>query len=109
MTQMHGGPANGQNLMLRAAPRLLRVTLATERGKPKFDALDQPEDRPQSGERLFAYELDGEATNVHVNMGRKGSGWYKLANYKFIPAQPTDAEMRTGTAWLKWCESYTTK
>lgn len=105
MTKFNGGPANGQTLMLKRAPKFLRVTLKTERGKPKFDALDQPNDTPEATERIFAYEQFGEVGSAHINMGRKGGGFYTLADYRFVPDQPTDAEMRNSVKWEKWCEA----
>lgn len=102
MTRFHGGPANGQTLMLQNAPKFLRVTLATERGKVIFDALDEPDDKPLSTERLFAYELRGEVGRVHVNMGSKGGGWYTTAEYHFVANHPLDQEIRRNGDWYAW-------
>jgi hypothetical protein len=98
MTTFQDGPAKGKTLMLRRAPRFLRVV----EKNGKFDALDQLDDKPEPGENLFAYEITGRPGMMHIHK-RGGGGWYPIANYRFIEPQPTDAEMRTIEAWHSWC------
>lgn len=105
MTKFNGGPANGQTLMLKRAPKFLRVTLKNERGKAKFDALDNPDDTPEAAETLMAYERFGLCGQVHLNMGRFRGGFYALAEYRYVLDQPSDLEMRNSVKWEKWCEA----
>lgn len=108
MTKFLNGPAAGQTLMLKRAPIYLRVVrLAIGVGSSKWDALDQPTDNPETGEIVFAYKCKckGEPGTVHLNMGRKGGGWYAVAEYELCEVQPTDAEMRSTPAWQAWCRA----
>ena len=36
-------------------------------------------------------------------MGRKGGGWYPMAEYKLASVQPYDATMRAADKWRAWC------
>lgn len=105
MTTFKDGPAQGQRLMLRRAPIFLRVTSFTV-----WDALDQPEDTPEPSENLFAYVLAGEPGHCHISTrgkdGRRGGGFYPIAEYRYVEQQPDDATMRDNAAWRKWCESH---
>lgn len=104
MTQFIDGPANGQNLMLRNARRFLRVT----EFNGKWDALDQPQDRPEPHEKLYAYQVDGPVSMFHIRSGKKGaSGFYAMANYKICTDQPGDPVMRDQALWEEWCETRT--
>ena len=98
MTRFDNGPAKGQTLMLKRAARFLRVT--EEAGK--FDALDQLCDEPRSTEKLYAYEITKFSGTCHVRMSGGRGGFYAMATYHFVEPQPTDAEMRTETAWDAW-------
>jgi hypothetical protein len=99
MVKFLDGPAVGEVLQLRRAPLLLRV-VRDARGK--WDALDQLSDAPDRGETIFVYYVTGKPTDVHINAGRKGSGWYKFAEYRFFEHQPTDHSMRDTAAWRSW-------
>lgn len=100
MTKFLDGPAMGAFLSLKRAPMFLRVV----RGRG-FDALDQPDDTPAAHEELSAYVREGEASDIHINRGRKGSGFYKVAQYRYIEQQPDDATMRDNQKWQEWCQS----
>lgn len=102
MTTFHNGPAAGQVMDLGRAPFLLRVTQDGRR----FDALDQPDDEPEPGERLHAYFLVEGPTACFVRAQRpKRSGLYIMAAYRAVPAQPRDEDMRTRARWVAWCEA----
>jgi hypothetical protein len=98
MTRFQDGPAVGQTLMLKRALRFLRVVEANG----KWDALDQPEDNPNSNEKLFAYEIVDKPGMMHINRGRHGSGFYPMACYRFVSAQPSDEQMRRPHLWSAW-------
>lgn len=100
MIHLVDGPAKGQNLMLRRAPFLLRVT----EHKGTFDALDLVEDEPFPGESVHAYVQVSKPSWCHLRIAKPGrSGFYMIADYKFIEPQPTAAEMDNRPAWEKWC------
>jgi len=97
------GPAKGQTLALKRAPRFLRVT-RTRGGT--FDALDRLEDRPQPREALFAYEIAEYQGVYHLRCGRgskSASGFYQQGAYRFVAEQPDDATMRDTERWREWC------
>lgn len=97
MTRFVDGPAKGQVLMLRRAVMFLRVT--EESGK--FDGLDQIEDWPTAGEKLYAYEIVGKPGYVFVD-GPKCRGRFVIAEYRLVSPQPTDAQMRSVGGWHDW-------
>lgn len=99
MTRFEDGPAQGQHLMLHRTPMFLRVTEAAG----KFDALDQPHDSPLPIETLYAYRTDGPTGHCHVNMGRKGGGFYPMCSYRLCVDQPSDEQMRNPKLWHNWC------
>lgn len=100
MTHFEGGPAHGQTLMLKRSPFFLRVV----EDKGAFDALDQLDDQPRPGEKLYAYRREGEARMVHVNTGRKpGGGFYPMATYRFMTPQPSESDMADRDLWRQWC------
>lgn len=101
MISFKDGPAKGQCLCLKRAPRFLRVVEAGG----TWDALDQPEDSPSLDEKLYAYRLSGDLGVCHINRGGGRGGFYKIADYSFIESQPADSEMRHPEKWRAWCES----
>lgn len=97
MITLQGGPAQG-TYMVKGAPILLRATLdANDKG----DVLDQLDDIALPTERVFVYERIGKASAVHINMGRKGSGFYAVAQYKYLPDIDGEA-LRDNEAWRTW-------
>lgn len=110
MTRFEDGPAHGQVLSLSRATIFLRVV--EENGV--FDALDQPEDTPKPGEKIYAYqcaEYHGTAfvDGTDKETGRR-KGWRSaMATYRVVQNQPTDAEMRSTFGWQKWCKEEATR
>lgn len=102
MITFENGPAHGKTLLLRRAPRFLRVVLSNT---DAIDALDQLDDRPAANEKIFAYEIVGKAQRVHLLMNpRRNSGWYVMARYRYIEEQPHDPEMRDQARWEFACQ-----
>lgn len=104
MTHFEGGPAQGQTLMLKRSPILLRVVLGLE----GFDALDQLGDEPRPDERVYLYRLQREPGWMHLNCrgtkNPKAGGRYPVATYEYLPSdQPPDEAMRSTHAWVAWC------
>lgn len=99
MTTFEDGPAKGQTLMLQRVPKFLRVVVDAD---GTWDALNQPEDTPKPTETLYAYEMVGEPGWCHLNRGGGRGGFYGIATYKFIAAQPPQETMRDWDQWQKW-------
>jgi hypothetical protein len=108
MITFQDGPAAEAKLFLQRAPYFLRVT---DDGK-KFDALDQPNDRPNENESLHCYRMSefyGRAFYDGTRGGRR-TGWSSMvAKYKYNEEQPPDATMRDNDLWVKWTESLWSK
>jgi len=100
MTTFLDGPAKGQTLMLHRAVKFLRVT----QSKKGFDALDQPDDKPEPGEVLYAYQITAPPGHCHINCRGKGSGFYPIAEYRFCDPQPLEGMMEDKDLWAHWCE-----
>lgn len=100
MTLFMNGPANDQRLELRRSPRFLRVVSAAG----KWDALDQLDDTPAPGEKIFAYEIIEGPFVVHLRR-RGGGGLYSAATYRYIEVQPSDEIMRSADNWRQWCQA----
>lgn len=99
MTKCLDGPAAGQVLLLQRAPVFLRVVLDPA---GKFDALDLLDDEPAANETIFVYRLVAHSRrSAHINMGRKGCGWYRGGDYR-LTVQPGDAITRDRAAWQSW-------
>lgn len=93
MITLRDGPAAGTYLV-KGAPPLLRAVIDAD---GKGDVLDNPTDRPEPTERIYAYARVGEAANVHINK----SGFYARADYKYMPS--VDGEkVRNNAAWWAW-------
>lgn len=86
--------------MLKRSPVFLRVV--EEFGN--FDALDQLEDEPKDTEKIYAYRVFGSVGACHINRAGGRGGFYTMADYKFIPQQPSDAVMRNDSMWGDWCK-----
>lgn len=102
MSSFTNGPAHAVKLMLRRAPKFIRVT----EHAGEFDALYQLSDEPQPSESLFAYERIGAPMSYHIRLSGKakaGSGFYQDAEYAYITKQPDDATMRERERWQQWC------
>lgn len=102
MSRFVDGPAEGKSLLLRRAPKLLRVT-RSDAGE--IDALDQLDDRPKPNETITVYERVTTPSTVHINM-RGGCGRYQIADYRQTSRQPDDATARSTAAWRAWASTY---
>lgn len=100
MTTFIDGPAKGQHLMLRRKVRFLRVVVDSRSGN--WDALDMLADHAEPTDTIYAYEAQGNGGMCHINRGKNGSGFFSIQDYKFIPDQPSDEDMRDNDRWSKW-------
>lgn len=104
MIRFFDGPAAGLTLQLRRAPLFLRV-VHTPAGE--IDALDMLGDQPAAEELISVYKREGPRTVVHADFarGRKRncSGWYVVATYRHLDAQPPAEVLRLTDAWQGWC------
>lgn len=113
MLTFKDGPAAGQSLSLKRAPRFLRITqrrfaLGIEHDGEEFDGLDQPGDVAKPDEMLHAYETEKLIGRAHMRFSGKSkgaSGIYDIAEYTYVQPQPDDATMRDNAKWADWCES----
>lgn len=104
MVSFEGGALHGELLLLKRAPQFLRGVVGADGSK---DALDQLDDAPESGETLHAYALVSSRGMVHLycSRSRKGnaSGWYVMAKYRAVEAQPAQEVMADTAKWREWC------
>lgn len=106
MTKTHDGPAAGQTFLIRRAPWLLRVVQAPD---GKWDALDQIDDHPHPGERIWVYRIQGEAGIAHIDRtnprtGRREGIWAAFADYYLHSEQPPDEIARANPLWQQWAQ-----
>lgn len=106
MIRFLDGPAAGQVLQLRRAPRFLRV-VQTSKG---WDALDQLDDAPEPGELVHVYALIGRTGSVHLDgrnakTGKRWSGTYITGDYRHFDQQPDDATARNNALWQHWAHA----
>jgi hypothetical protein len=102
MTEFLDGPAAGQTLMLKRAPKYLR---AVQAATGDWDALDQLIDTPRAGERVVAYRMVEGPFRAHIcarGRNRSASGWYEGGRYRVCDSQPTDEQLRETAAWRAW-------
>jgi hypothetical protein len=106
MLTLLDGPAKEAGigtLFCQRAPLFLRVVVDTE---GKWDALDQIDDEPDDGERIYVYRREGEAGCCHVRRfvhGRNASGFFATGNYRYQVDQPEDSIVRSRSRWQEWC------
>jgi hypothetical protein len=105
MTNFLDGPAKGVRLVLSRAPIMLRVVQDKD---GKWDALDKVDDVAAHDEKIFVYQLERAGPTVFIDVrdsktGKRTGGMFAAGEYKFLPDQPKDAEIRTRKAWEKWC------
>jgi hypothetical protein len=108
VTRFLDGPAAGVQLMLNRAPVFLRVCVKAGEGANLIDALDMLEDTPAEGETLYAYRRVGSVTTVHLDYTDKKTKkrmgkWFKAAEYRLVPTQPSAATMADSDLWKQWC------
>ena len=104
MTKFLDGPARGQTLMLQREAVFLRVTSSNTPTGLKWAALDQVEDTPLPTETVYAYRVEGEVGRCHILRRPTGSGWFIIANYRYVQEQPPMSVMRDNKRWRLWCE-----
>lgn len=95
--------APSKPLLLKRAPHYLRATIHQQSGD--LDGLDQLEDTPSEFEDVYAYEMIGEPSSVHIcarGKNRAAGGWYQGGRYKLCDPQPTDRELRSTPHWREW-------
>lgn len=119
MSRFLDGPAAGFEPDLRRAPMYVRVvgTLGEhgmgcgptcDRGHWKLDVLDQLDDEPREGERIFVYEAvpsaAGAAGVVFACRGGKGGGRYEYRDYRH--RDDVDGEQfRDNETWRAWAQA----
>lgn len=114
MARFLDGPAAGTELLLRSCPVMLRVTIAEEGlpgiGEVKVDALDQPDDELDFGERIEVYRgVPGTHSVAFLDSRRRGGvqGRYEFADYRHVPLGPDVlAELEDREAWVRWVHGY---
>lgn len=93
-------------LSLKRAPRYLRfVVRGSERCSRNWDALDQPHDQPELGERVIA-ALKSSSGSMHLDRtvnGRRVGEWYETAIYWPVEEQPPEDVLRDNQNWQEWC------
>ena len=104
MTTFLDGPAEAIRLMLKTSPMFLRVVHGAN---GKWDALDLPSDEPRKDETVYAYRLSAHLGNWHINMGRKGGGFYPMSEYRHVAIQPDERMMGDGDRWAAWIQNQT--
>lgn len=97
MLTLVDGPCKG-TYMCKRAPLYLR---AVKDKDGKTDALDQIEDTPRETEKVYIYQLEGQAGTVHLNFGGGKGGWYALGTYHHLPDVDGEA-IRDNAAWQAW-------
>ena len=92
--------------MLKRAPIFLRVV---QDNAGEIDALDQPEDTPRPGEKLYAYRMREYRGNCHISMrgaqGQRKGGFYTSAVYELVETQPEQDFMANIDHWGAWCHA----
>ncbi len=106
MSRFHQGPADGQMLMLKRAPRFIRVVVGPNN---KIDALDQLADTPADSETIHVYEIQTEPISAFIDGtgkdGRRFGRAVQIADYAHFPQQPEDHEVRATDAWQAWVQA----
>lgn len=112
------GPAEGVTLATRRAPEFLRVVRPGEGwsgaweaaggdGTPKWDCLDQLDDEVREGEEVFAYRLEGQASQVFAcTRSGGGGGEYWSGRYRVLDPQPSGEAMQSTERWQAWVAAY---
>ena len=97
MIKLLDGPAHGA-YMVKTAPARLRAVVEAA---GHCDVLNLPEDTPEPSDTLHVYIRVTDTHPVHINMGRKGSGFYATGDYRWMP--DVDGEQyRDNAVWSEW-------
>jgi hypothetical protein len=106
MITLLDGPAADRSLALRRAPVFLRVVEKPRARKDdnRWDALDLLSDVPHSSEKIHVYFRVTYPRWLHMKCSpRSASGYYAIANYRYVVNQPADAVVRDTERWRQWC------
>lgn len=105
-TRFKGGLADGVTLLLQRAPLFLRAVKAADK---KWDALDQPTDRPEPNEVVVAYRKVSDDGAAFIDFSGKGGRRAGMrctsATYEYLDLQPPDEALRDSAKWRAWCEA----
>lgn len=99
MLTLIDGPCKG-TYMCKRAPVFLRAVKGLDNAG-NCDCLDQLNDKPNSGEKVYVYERQGEAGTVHLYYGGNKGGWYALASYHHL-ADVDGEQLRDNATWQEW-------
>jgi hypothetical protein len=97
VTTFRDGPAVRACLQLTRAPQYLRVIL---KGRNDWDALDQLDDTPPPGCRIWAYYLVSDSGTVQTR-----TGMFRRAEYAVIDEQPPDCVLRENRQWRAYASA----
>jgi len=104
MIKINDGPAEGKGLLLKRAPRYLRITVDAA---GEVDALDQKNDAPRPDEKIYAYTMvEGTYFSGFACGSSIESGYFVSAEYTICKEQPKDAVMRNLRRWERWVEKH---
>jgi hypothetical protein len=101
MIQLTDGPAGGRGLLLKRAPVFLRIVIAPD---GTVDGLDQPGDKPEPTEAVFAYVRTSENGVVHLS-GKNVSGFYPIATYQLQTPPLPESILRNRASWEQWANA----
>ena len=87
--------------MLTRSPVYLRVTEKAG----AWDALDQLDDVPESGELVHVYWLVEKPGWMHLQRRRGGGGTFSVASYSLCPEQPLYSILRDTALWREWTDA----
>lgn len=103
MITFRDGPAEGQQIVLRRAPLMLRVV---QKPDGKIDALDQLDDQPEPDETIAVYLRENEPMTAFLDWsegGKRRGGVFLVATYHMAAIQPDSREdVETTEAWQAW-------
>ena len=106
MLTLIDGPCKG-TYMCKRAPVFLRAVKGLDNAG-NCDVLDQVDDTPNSGEKVYVYELQGKVSTAHLNFGGGRGGWYAMASYHYLP--DIDGEqLRDNVSWQEWATARNNK
>jgi hypothetical protein len=96
MTTFIDGPAKGEVLHLKRAPKFLRVT----QNGLVFDGLDQLGDEPEETELIYVYQICEPVAGMITTT----RGVFPIARYRHVQPQPEDHQVRLTHCWRAWTE-----
>lgn len=95
-------------LSLKRIPTYLRFTCkGFSSCSRNWDALDQIDDRPETGETIIVGRI-GKKGSMHLDRtvnGRRVGEWYQTADYDPVADQPPQEVLRDNTKWAEWAKA----